>query len=307
MIRHVEDLVNGLIGEHQTTFQHGGGTCPSNGCVDSERGGVVERGVLGQVDETVEDDPVMSDIARLTMFDDDVVHTRSSRRTGEARQREGPVGVRDVFIEEDFLGSASPWNELGVSCGRQVGEDPNVLNGRPVGHVAKLSGDGDGVRPIACYRHGGNGLIDDFDLFSGRTGVKGNPTKIRVAVGTVLLETNFRPGRSIGGVDGVAITRPRSSNVAGDLAGGQTCQPSHRHEGRVEFTAGPFLERFQHVERDVNRTAGPRAVEISLELGGAVPVDDEIFQRQRRAVGIGGPRVADDAEGDVSHVGIFGG
>ena len=190
------------------------------------------------------------------MFDDDVVHAWSSRRTGEAREREGSVGVRDVFIEEDFLGSASPGNELGVSCGRQVRKDTNVLNGRPVGHVAKLPSDGDGVRPITCHRHRGNGLIDDFDLFSGWAGVKGNPTKVRVAVGAVLLKANLRPSRSIGGVDSVAITRPRTSNVAGDLASGQTCQPSHRHEGRVEFTAGPFLERFQHVERNVNRTAG---------------------------------------------------
>ncbi len=307
MVGHVENLVNGLVGEDQTTFQHGGGPCTCDGCVDGQRSGMVERGVFGQVDETVEDHPVVGNIARLTVLDDDVVHAGSRRRAGEAREGEGPVGVGDVLVEEDFLGSARAGDEFGIGHGRQVGEDTNVLNRRSVGHVTKLSGDRDGVRSIAGHRHRGNGLIDDFNFLGWWTGVKRNPTKIGVAVGTVLLKPDFRPGRSIGGVDGVAITRPRAADVAGDLASGQACQSSHRDEGRVEFTAGPFFERFQDVERDVNRTDGSGAVEITFELGRAVAVDDEILQCQRCAVGIGGPGVGDDASGDVPHVGVFGG
>ena len=149
-------------------------------------------------------------------------------------------------------------------------------------------------------------MVDDFNFLSGWARVKGNPPKVRVAVGAVLLEANLRPGCHIVGIDGIPITGPCSANVACDLAGWQASQTSHRDESGVEFTARSLFERFQHIERHIHWAAGPRAIEIALEFSGAVSVDDEVFKGKRRAVGIGGPGVADDAKRDVPHVGVFG-
>ena len=190
------------------------------------------------------------------MLDHDVVHPGGRWGAGEARERERSVGIGDVLVEEDLLPSARAGNEFSISHRGQVGEHTDVLNGGAVGDIAKLPGDGDGVGTVASHRQGGNGLVDDFNLFCRRARVKGNPTKVGVAVGAVLLKSDLRPGRCVGGIHGVSVARPRSANVAGDLSGRQPSETSHGHKGGVELSAGAFLERFKDVERDIHRAAG---------------------------------------------------
>ena len=191
------------------------------------------------------------------MLDDDVVHPRGRWSAGEARERERSVGVGDVLVEKALLCSARAGNEFSISHRGQVGKHANVLDGCAVGDVAKLPSDGDGVGTVASYRHGGNGLVDDFNLFCRRARVKGNPTKVGVAVGAVLLKTDLGPGRCVGGIHGVSVARPRAADVASDLAGRQPSEASHGHKRGVELSAGSFLERLEDVEGDVHRAAGP--------------------------------------------------
>ena len=127
------------------------------------------------------------------MLNDDVVHARSGWCTGEPFQGEGPVGIGNVLVEQSLLCGSRARHELGIGHRRQVGEDAYVLHRCAVGHVPELPRDGDGVRSVASHRHGGDGLIDDFDFLCRRTGVKRNPTKVGVPVGAVLLKANFGP------------------------------------------------------------------------------------------------------------------
>ena len=148
MIGHVEDFIGGFVGQHQPTLEDGGSTCTNNGSIDRLRTGMIERRILREVDKTIEDDTVMRDISRLPMFNDDVVHPGCRGRTGETTEREGPVRIGEILIEQPFLCCTSTRHKGCIFNRREIRKHTDVRNRCAVDSVAKLTRHADGVGTV---------------------------------------------------------------------------------------------------------------------------------------------------------------
>ena len=305
LVGHVEDFIRRFLCEHQASFKHRGCAGTGDGGVDGKRCSVIERGVIGEVHEPIENDTVVRNITRLTMFKHDVVHARCRWSSREAGQGEGAVRIGDVLVKETLLSGSSAGDERSIGNGCKIGKDTNILNGCTVGNVAKLASNGDGLGTITSHGESGDGLVDHLDLFGWWTRIKRNPSQVRVAVCTVLLKANFRPGGCIRGIDRISIAGPGATNITGYLSCWESGETGHGDKDCVEFTARAFLKSFKDIEGNINWAGGPRTVVVSFEFGRSITVDDEIFERKRRAVRIVRTGFIDDGCGDVPHVGVF--